>query len=80
MLSHFYLHITVDEVDCTIKGWRLVEEPTSVTIERILIDGHKHGEEYTNFYLSKYSRIYRELERKLGLPSQSLHYQYFVSN
>ena len=79
MISHFYIHISVGDIDCRIQGWRLIEEPKSVYVERILIDGHQYGEEYSNNYLARYSWVYRELERKLGLPALSLRYKPIVS-
>jgi hypothetical protein len=80
MISRFYVNLTfAHTVDCRVVGWRDTGEPTLAYIERVEVDGEQPDREYTNQLLQMHSTIYRELERKLGLPRYSLKYRPFVS-
>jgi hypothetical protein len=76
MISHFYLHITVGDKDCQVIGSRQLGVPESVTVERIVVDGKHHTERYTRHLLAHHACIYREIERKLGLPLYTVNYPY----
>ena len=79
MISRFYINLTfANTIDCRASGWRELGV-NAVTIERLEIDGTTYEKEYTDHILLNNSVIYRELERKLGLPRYSLKHKPTVS-
>lgn len=74
MIAHFYISLSIgDLLDCRVAGWRVVGEQ-KVHITQLILEGRDTTPEYLNHLCSKYSAIYRELERKLGFPKYALRF------